>query len=894
MIIEEEPHFKHYGILRKSGRYPWGSGGDIPQRSKSFLDYVALLRKQGVSEANIAKGVDMTTTELRAAKTIARNQAKQADIAFATRLAEKQYSNMEIGRRMGIPESSVRNLLRPSEQLKADQLMTISNMLKEQVAEKTYVDVGKGVERQLGISKEKLDTALAILKEDGDYFVTNVQTPTAGSKNLTTIRVLAPPGSDYKQVKANLDSIQQIQSFSQDGGSSFFKILPPLSLDSARVGINYAADGGADADGVIYVRPGIPDVSLGKDRYAQVRIAVDGTHYLKGMAMYKEDLPKGKDVVFNTNKDDSGNKLDAMKPLKRDKETGEVDKTNPFGSIVRQLTTRDADGNEKLTSAMNIVNAESDWETWSKTLSSQMLSKQSPKLAKEQLNMTYERRVNALKEIQGLTNPSVRKKLLEAYADEADSAAIHLKAAALPRQRNQVILPINSLKDTEVYAPNFRNGERLVLIRHPHAGPFEIPELRVNNRNPEGKSLIGQATAAIGINSNVAKRLSGADFDGDTVLAIPNDRDSVKTAPSLLGLKDFEPQKAYPGYPGMPKMSTKAKGLQMGLISNLITDMTIQRASSQEIAAAVRHSMVVIDAEKHNLNYRQSAKDNNIAHLKEKYQGSARGGASTLISRAGAEKRGLPERRLRPMSEGGPIDKATGKLVYVNKPGYVNKAGELVQPKAKYKLLDLTDDAHTLSSGTAIEKVYADHSNKLRDLANLARKEAVFTKPNPRYSSAAKVYETEVKSLDAKLNRALLNAPLERQAQLIANKTISAKKASNPDMDDAELKKLTYLAIAEARARTGAGKEKIVITEKEWAAIQAGALAPTKLDSILTHADLDSVKDLAAPRVEIKMTSAKETRARSMYALGYTQSEIADQLGVSLTTLKTAFLGGMD
>jgi hypothetical protein len=147
-------------------------------------------------------------------------------------------------------------------------------------------------------------------------------------------------------------------------------------------------------------------------------------------------------------------------------------------------------------------------------------------------------------------------------------------------------------------------------VRYPHGGTFEMPELTVNNQNREARSILsdkvkGHARDAVGINSKVAARLSGADFDGDTVLVIPNDRRSVKTSAPLKELKDFDPQKRYPGYEGMKVMSDKQK--QMGDVSNLITDMTILGANPAEIARAVKHSMVVIDAEKHKLNYKQSA-----------------------------------------------------------------------------------------------------------------------------------------------------------------------------------------------------------------------------------------------------------------------------------------------
>jgi DNA-binding CsgD family transcriptional regulator/biotin operon repressor len=875
-IISEDDYLAHYGILRKSGRYPWGSGGPEYASNKSFLGYVAQLQKEGLSEAEIATGMGINTTQLRAAKSIARNEERQANINMAQRLKEKGMSNVAIGDRMGINESQVRSLLEPGMKDKADILQSTSNMLRDQVKEKKYIDIGTGVENQLGISQTKLATSVAVLQEEG-YKIHYLKVRQLGTGKETTLKVLTAPDVPYSEVSRNRDKIKQIQSFSEDGGRSYIGIQPPLSVSSKRVKVRYAEEGGADSDGVIHVRPGVADVSLGSARYAQVRIAVDGSHYLKGMAMYKDDLPDGVDLVFNTNKKNTGNKLDAMKAMKDDPD-------NPFGAVVRQ---RIDPKTGKVKSAMNIVNEEGDWDNWSRNLSSQMLSKQSPALARQQLDMTYERKRREFEDINKLTNPAVRQKLLESFSDDVDSASVHLKAAALPRQRSSVILPINTLSEKEIYAPNFRNGEKVVLVRYPHGGIFEIPELTVNNNHPQAKRALGQARDAVGINSKVAERLSGADFDGDTVLVIPNNKRQVKTSPALDGLKGFDPQRAYPAYEGMKVMSARTKAIQMGEVSNLITDMTIRGATQQELARAVRHSMVVIDAEKHKLNYKQSAIDNGIPQLKAKYQGGSRAGASTLISKAKSTVR-VEERKPRPAAEGGAIDKATGEKKYVPTGAtYVNRKGQTVRRTVEVRKLAETNDAHTLSSGTPIEKVYADHSNRLKALANEARRIAVNTKTTPYSPSAKRAYENEVKTLRAKLTVAQRNRPLERQAQLLANAIVQAKKDANPNMDKADLKKIQGLALAEARARTGAGKQRIDITPQEWAAIQAGAISNNTLQQILSNADLDRVKELATPRDKVLMTDAKTSRAKAMAAAGYTQAEIADALGVSLTTLKT-------
>lgn len=903
MRVTEDHYLAHYGILRKSGRYPWGSGANPAQRSKSFFDHIQKLRDEGFSDREIWEGLGMTSTDFRIVNSIAKNQKKAADIAMAEKLKAKGMSNTKIGERMGINESSVRSLLAPGQKEKNDILLSTSNMLRDEVANKGMIDIGKGVESQLHISKERLGTAVSILKAEG-YAVHTVQVDQQGTQNKTLIKVLAPPGTKYKDIVSDLSQIKSIQQTTPNNGRSWYGIKDPLSIDSSRIKVVYKEDGGAQLDGVMYVRPGKDDISLGGARYAQVRVKVDDSHYLKGMAMYKDDLPAGVDIQFHTNKNNTGRKLDALKELSDDPD-------NPFGAVIKQIGIYDEAGHIKeVTSAMNLVNKEGDWDRWRKSISTQVLSKQSPKLAQTQLDMTYDRNKADFDEIMSLTNPTVRRKLLEDFAEQADASAVHMKAAALPRQRSQVILPINSLKETEIYAPNFRNGERVALIRYPHGGTFEIPELTVNNRHPEAKTLLAQAVDAVAINSKVAERLSGADFDGDSVLVIPNPvtNPHLKTKPALEGLRNFDPQSDYRPYDGMrtidggiyreatrsvdyqgKRPSSRGKGTQMGLVSNLITDMTIKGASDDEIAAAVRHSMVVIDAEKHHLDYKRSAQANGIANLMEKYQDRRAGGSSTLISRA-TSRQDVRARKPRPMSEGGPVDKATGKKVWkYTGESYVDAKGRRIYKTQRSTKLAETDDASTLVSahgGTKMEKIYADHSNRMKALANQARRIAVNTGGIQRSPSAAKHFDNEVKTLTAKLRVAEENAPRERQAQVLASTIVSAKRQAAPDMDSTQLKRIKAQALDEARRRTGAKKELIDITDDEWSAIQAGAISNTRLKKILDNAKPDRVRELATPRQKLLMSSVKKSRAKQMIASGYTQAEIADALGVSLTTLK--------
>lgn len=876
--MSDENELMHIGVLRKSGRYPWGSGKNPAQRYKNFLDHVETLKKEGLSEVEISRGLGISTKDLRAMKSIAVTEQRQQTAISALRLKEKGYSNVAIGNKLGIGESQVRNLLSNYESIKKDKYQTIASKLKEEVDKKKYLDIGEGTENYIGVSKTSLNVSVAILEEQG-YKVGTVKIPQAGTGEMTTYKVLYGPDTTYRDVvknKALIQTLEQPDIHSTDGGRSFLGIRPPINVSSKKVMINYAEDGGAQKDGLVELRPGVKDLNLGNSRYAQVRIAVDGTHYIKGMATYADDLPNGVDIRFNTNKAKGLDKLEYLKKMKAG-DDGIIDADNPFGAVIKPGGQR---------GALNIISEEGDWHEWSGKLSSQFLSKQPPKLAKQQLDLTFNIKKNEFDEIMALTNPTVKKKLLETFADDADSSAVHLKAVGLPRTKSSVIIPFPGMKPTEVYAPGYKNGESVVLIRHPHGGIFEIPELTVNNKYKDAIKTIGNAKDAIGISSKVAERLSGADFDGDTVLVIPNPKGAIKSHPALKDLQDFDPRTTYKEYPGMKVMTTTQR--EMGGISNLITDMTIKGATFPEIARAVKHSMVVIDAEKHRLNYKQSYIDNGIAELKKRYQPER--GASTLISRSKADLR-LPYRKTRSVAEGGPIDIKTGEKKYSAPTGetYVNKQGVTVPRVIKTTRMAEASDAYSLITGTGkdIERVYADYANKLKALANEARKASYYTK-GLSYSPSAKItFAKEVEKLNADLNIAFKNKPLERQAQLLANVIVTAKRQANPSMSKSELKKIKGQAIVEARKRTGAGKARIQISPQQWAAIQAGAVSNSKLEQILNNTDLDLIKELATPRAAKALTPAKAAWAQARLDQGYTQSEVAAQLGVSVNTINS-------
>lgn len=893
----------HYGTPRHSGRYPWGSGDSPYQHSGDFLSRIEELRKQNFTftdedgktysgESAIARYMGLSTTQLRAYKSIANAERRSELVSKAKQLRDEGYSLNAIAKEMGYSnDSSVRNLLNEDSERRMKEARSTADFLINIIKEKGMIDVGAGVELELNISKERMNQALEILQAEG-YPVYAMGIPQATNPGRQTNTLIAcPKGTEYKDVY-DFGNIQSVRDYiSYDGGDTFKKgFVYPESMDSKRLKINYAEDGGIDKDGIIEIRRGVKDLSLGNSNYAQVRILVDGDRYLKGMAVYSDDMPDGVDVVFNTNKKKGTPMRDVLKPITDDPD-------NPFGSAIKEHGGQsyyiDSDGKQKL-SLINKRAEEGDWGDWSKTLPSQFLSKQPLELVRKQLNMAISDKQAEYDEICSLTNPTVKKNLLKSFADDCDSAAVHLQAAALPRQKYQVLLPLKTIKDNEVYAPNYKPGETVALVRYPHGGTFEIPILKVNNKNAEGKKVIGtNPMDAIGINSKVAQQLSGADFDGDTVMVIPcnslSSRVRIKAKAPLEALKDFDPNLEYGGKPeGTFRLMSKGNTqTEMGKISNLITDMTIKGATDDEIAKAVKHSMVVIDANKHKLDYKQSEIDNDIKTLKRNYQGRYdedgryHEGAATLISRAKSETSVLKR-------QGSPIiNKETGEQTWktADKLTYTDKEGKVHVRTQKSTQMAETRDAYTLSTGHPIENEYARYANSMKSLANNARKTMVNT-GKIAYSAAAKAkYQKEVDELTSALNLALRNAPRERQAQAIANSVVKAKEQDNPGMTKEEKKKAANQALVKAREQVGAERTPIKITDRQWEAIQAGAISETVLNKILNNTDADDLRKRATPRDSRELSTAKQNKIKAMAASGYTNSEIAEALNVSSSTI---------
>ena len=945
--MTDEEYLEHYGMPRRSGRYPWGSGKDPYQSSRDFLGRVEEMRKSNFTYTDedgktwtgdnaIAKSLGYSTTDFRTVYAIAKDERRTDQVATAKRLKEKEgLSTTEIGRKMGINESTVRSLLDTNSESRMKQARETADFLKKQVDEKGMIDVGRGVERELNISKEKLDQALFMLQAEGGYEVYGGRFAQVTNKGqMTTQKVLCKPGTEHKEIY-DFDRVKTINDYiSRDDGKTFEKKFHyPESMDSKRLKIRYKEDGGIEKDGVVELRPGVADLSLGESRYSQVRIMVDGKKYIKGMAVYGDpkDFPDGVDVIFNTNKSKSVAKLDVLKDIKSDPD-------NPFGSIIKdadqggQYWYTDKNGKKKL-GLINKRSDEGDWTEWKDALPSQFLSKQSKAMAEKQLGIAKADKQSEFAEIMALTNPTVKKYYLNKFAQSCDSAAVHMQAASLPGQKYHVILPVTSMSEKEVFAPGYRDGQKLALIRYPHGGTFEIPIVTVNNKNKEALRMIGKTSIdAIGINSKVAERLSGADFDGDTVMCIPtHDRAGkvkITSTDPLKGLEGFDPKMSYQydtkkiGADGKEHyyrnghefQVMKKTDTEMGKISNLITDMTLAGASEDELARAVRHSMVVIDAEKHKLDYKTSEKENNIAALKKEYQGKTTGGATTIISRAKGEydvvkRQGTPKINQKGKDwydpsrpEGALIYKTADDAAYtVTKTN--KRTGETIAV-TKYRTqkstkMAETDDANTLVSQYKhpMELVYADYANSMKDMANKARIEMANTGKIAYNRDAKKIYQNEVNSLMDKLNKAELNVTRERAANRMAAATVSAKQKaaeeSGTKMKPKEVKKAGQQALTRAREEVGSVSRKdrnIIITDKEWEAIQAGAVSETILKRVLNNSDPDSLREKAMPKSSKTVSQATANRIKAMSA-SYTIQQIADKLGLSTSTVSKYLKG---
>jgi DNA-binding CsgD family transcriptional regulator len=235
-----------------------------------------------------------------------------------------------------------------------------------------------------------------------------------------------------------------------------------------------------------------------------------------------------------------------------------------------------------------------------------------------------------------------------------------------------------------------------------------------------------------------------------------------------------------------------------------------------------------------------------------------------------------------------------GNVSFTNKDGSIIYKRETRTQKST-KMAEVEDAYSLVSPGKhQMEIVYAEHANYMKDLARKARLEVNSTGKIAYSAQAKRTYQKEVDELDRKLNTALKNAPRERLAQIRANADIADKVAKNPGMEKKDIKKASQQALSKYRTESGSvarSKRAIQITDREWEAIQAGAISENKLKQILANTDVDNLRQRATPRSYTTLNTAKINRIKSMSSSGKTLSEIANALGVSTSTVSEYLKG---
>ena len=945
--VGREIILKHYGVKRKSGRYPWDPSLHLPKNYK-FIEDRDEMKKRGLSDNEIAKQMGLSTTVYRSKVTIAKEELKQYNMQRISKLQSEGMIIDDIAKTIGTTGQTVRNYLdeikNPNKSARAQRVQTeaVAQTLEDAVKRSKYIDVGKGVEIQMGISKEKLKSGLNALVESGEYEVHNLRIAQVTDKNNSTpVKVLTKKGVERSEIYKNMDKVRPVEEFAINGDARMFQQMErPKSIGWDRVHIRYAIpegqkghgtnDDGAMMDGAMFLRPGVKDLNLGKASYAQVRIAVGDTHYLKGMALYGTEemfkgIPKGTDIIFNTNKTANKTPQEVLKELKKNPEGGApIDGPNPFGATVkRQNTLVDAKGNPVYKpgvkdrfgnkvpqiGSVNIVNEEGDWGSWSKALSAQFLSKQPTTVVHERLKATMKQVQDEYESIQKVTNPVIKKQLMESFASDLESKQVHMKAAAPKGFQGHVILPVPDMKENEVYAPNYKNGEKVVLIRYPHGGRFEIPELTVNNNSVARKMISKDSPDAIGIHPKVASKMSGADFDGDTAYVIPNNKGKFKSRDSLKELKNFDPN-MYADKPGTFTPITKRyQQTLMGVVSNLITDMTLQGAPSNEIARAVKHSMVVIDAEKHKLNYKRSAEENGIDALMKRYMTHVDKVKYGDLERYNPKTRRVdkvidPDKLKKDLTPGKEYTSAS-TIISRHKQSVITDGYQVEVPDPKSKsggtkmvwrnkketyLVNMVKDANVFlgPNATKTEHHYADYINELKAFKNKVDSEMSGIKMPARDPKAAKIYAEEVLSMKDKVNQVKINRIKERQAQRMAevsSKAEIARRSEDEVLKKDEISRIKQQALNKARSMVGAERTPVTITDDEWDAVQSNAVSGTLLKELVSFMDDSQLKSLATPRANKQMTDARKSKAKALLANGYTIAQVAEALGVSSSTI---------
>ena len=256
---------KHYGMPRRSGRYPWGSGENPYQRTGLFKGWVKDQKAAGISAKDIADvakdagcsneiilrslksakyspaeimtAMDLNSSRYRAIDSIGSEEEKaERDALIRQYITVDQMSDTAIGKAMGLNESTIRSIRSKLDDDEKKGNMQTAEALKEALdrSEAGMLDIGKGSEYYIGVSRTRLKNAVAILQEQGyNVQYDKVNQPFSGEQ--TSLMILTKNDKDWKDVHNNLDKITPLGDFyCEDGSNGILKVKAPTSIDSKR------------------------------------------------------------------------------------------------------------------------------------------------------------------------------------------------------------------------------------------------------------------------------------------------------------------------------------------------------------------------------------------------------------------------------------------------------------------------------------------------------------------------------------------------------------------------------------------------------------------------------------------------------------------------------------
>ena len=193
--VDDPKAIAHIGVKRRSGRYPWGSGERPYQRSEDFLARVEQLKAEGMTEKDLMEYFKITSTDLRRQIRVAKHERRDLEVARAKSLREDGLSLAEIAQKMGYAnDSSIRSLLNESTAINKNRAYVTADILEKELQTKNMLDVGAGVEQELGVTKGVLDEALFIMNTRGYDIYPVGMSQVTNNKQQTIMTVLAKEG----------------------------------------------------------------------------------------------------------------------------------------------------------------------------------------------------------------------------------------------------------------------------------------------------------------------------------------------------------------------------------------------------------------------------------------------------------------------------------------------------------------------------------------------------------------------------------------------------------------------------------------------------------------------------------------------------------------------------